>query len=296
MPPPPHDPARRPEPTARAREFYQRYAPRYDHETSYYDRFLLGDGRAWVCSQARGAVLEVAIGTGRNLPFYPHGVRLVGIDLTPAMLAIARDRARKLRMDVTLVEGDAEALPFLDDSFDTVVCTLALNAIADHETAIAEMYRVLEPTGKLLLVGHVASHYTVVRAMQRLLERKSIPIAGDHQTRQPVPVLRAAGFTIQGQKRSRAGIIQRIIAVKPPRGSRVSRRRGAAHCPDRQRCSPSPRQARGCAGHCRGLRGRDGRCRVRDRSPAEAAVDRLAFVLGAAGIFDHPRDDRRTAA
>jgi hypothetical protein len=62
-------------PTERVRGFYQRYAPRYDHDTGYYDRYLLSDGRAWVCSQARGAVLEVAIGTGRNLPFYPRGIR-----------------------------------------------------------------------------------------------------------------------------------------------------------------------------------------------------------------------------
>jgi ubiquinone/menaquinone biosynthesis C-methylase UbiE len=202
-------------PTERVRGFYQRYAPRYDHDTGYYDRFLLGDGRAWVCSQARGAVLEVAIGTGRNLPFYPRGIRLSGIDLTPAMLCIARDRARDLGMEVMLVEGDAQALPFPDGSFDTAVCTLGLNAIPDHQTAIAEMHRVLRPGGRLLLLGHVASHHRLVRAAQRLLEKKSLRIAGDHQTRQPVPDLVATGFTIQRQERSRAGIIQRTIAGKP---------------------------------------------------------------------------------
>jgi ubiquinone/menaquinone biosynthesis C-methylase UbiE len=202
-------------PTERVRGFYQRYAPHYDHETDYYDRFLLGGGRAWVCSQARGAVLEVAVGTGRNLPFYPPGVRLTGIDLTPAMLAVAGDRARDVGVDVHLAEADAQALPFADASFDTVVCTLALNAIPDDRTAIAEMYRVLRPTGSVLLLGHVASHHRVVRAVQRLLEKKSVPIAGDHQTRQPLPILLATGFTVQRQKRSRAGIIQRIVAVKP---------------------------------------------------------------------------------
>ena len=129
------------------------------------------------------------MGTGRNLPFYPRGIRLTGIDLTPAMLAVADSRARDLGMDVELVEGDAQALPFADSSFDTAVCTLALNAIPDDRAAIAEMYRVLRPGGRLLLLGHVASHHRVVRAVQRLLEKKSLPIAGDHQTRQPVPIL-----------------------------------------------------------------------------------------------------------
>jgi ubiquinone/menaquinone biosynthesis C-methylase UbiE len=203
------------DPTERARQFYERYAPRYDHETGYYDRFLLGDGRARVCSQARGDVLEVAVGTGRNLPFYPPGIRLVGIDLTPAMLAIAHAGARDLGMNVELLQGDAQALPFADASFDTAVCTLALNAIPDDRAAIAEMYRVLRPGGRLLLLGHVASHHHIVRAIQRWLETKSVPIAGDHQTRQPLPILLATGFTIQRQERSRAGIILRVAAVKP---------------------------------------------------------------------------------
>ncbi|MDW5325248.1 class I SAM-dependent methyltransferase [Plantactinospora sp. KLBMP9567] len=202
-------------PTERVRNFYQQYAPRYDHETGYYDRFLLGDGRTWVCSQARGAVLEVAVGTGRNLGFYPRGIRHVGVDLTPAMLAIAHDRAHDLGIDVDLLVGDAQALPFVDASFDTAVCTLALNAIPDHRAAIAEMYRILRPGGRLLLLGHVASHHRVVRAVQRLLEKKSVPIAGDYQTRQPLPILVAVGFTVERQARSKAGIIQRIAAVKP---------------------------------------------------------------------------------
>jgi ubiquinone/menaquinone biosynthesis C-methylase UbiE len=97
------------EPTERVRAFYRQYAPRYDHQTTYYDRFLLGDGRAWACAQSRGAVLEVAIGTGRNLPYFPSDRRLTGIDLTPAMLTLARSRARDLGMAVALLVADAQA-------------------------------------------------------------------------------------------------------------------------------------------------------------------------------------------
>jgi hypothetical protein len=86
------------------------------------------------------------------------------------------------------------------------MCTLALNAIPDERAAIAEMRRVLLPGGLLLLLGHVASHHGVVRVVQRLLENKSVPIAGDYQIRQPVPSLLATGFTIRWQERSRAGI------------------------------------------------------------------------------------------
>jgi ubiquinone/menaquinone biosynthesis C-methylase UbiE len=203
------------DPTEQVRAFYRRYAPRYDHQTAYYDRVLLGDGRAWACAQSRGAVLEVAIGTGRNLPHYPSDRRLTGIDLTPAMLTLARDRARDLGVEVALLVADAQALPFAVASFDSVVCTLGLNAIPDDQAAVGEMYRVLRPGGRLVLLGHVASPYRVVRAIQRVIERWLLPVAGDHQTRRPLPLLRAAGFVLDREERSRAGVIQRLVATKP---------------------------------------------------------------------------------
>jgi ubiquinone/menaquinone biosynthesis C-methylase UbiE len=162
-----------------------------------------------------GQVLEVAIGTGRNLPFYPRGIQLTGIDFSPAMLEIARGRAAEVGVNVALIEGDAQHLPFADRRFDTVVCTLALSSIPDPAAAMNEMHRVLRPGGQLLVVGHVASPHRVLRAGQRTLERLSIRLAGDHQTRQPYPEIVAAGFTVDRRERLRAGIIERIHAIKP---------------------------------------------------------------------------------
>ena len=72
------------------REVWDRYAPRYDRDISFFERIQFAGGREWVCPQATGAVLEVAIGTGLNLPHYPKDIRLTGLDLSPAMLDIAR--------------------------------------------------------------------------------------------------------------------------------------------------------------------------------------------------------------
>lgn len=72
----------------------------------FYERLLFRGGREWVCSQAAGEVLEIAVGTGRNLPHYSAGVRLTGIELSPAMLEIARARARELGRDADLRVGD----------------------------------------------------------------------------------------------------------------------------------------------------------------------------------------------
>lgn len=116
-------------------------------------------------------MLEVAIGTGLNLPCYPKGITLAGIDLSPGMLAIVRDRARALDMAVSLREASADALPFPGASFDTVLCTVSLCNIPDDKAAIAEMFRVLRPGGWLILLDHVASDRRRVLAIERPLER-----------------------------------------------------------------------------------------------------------------------------
>src|SRR6266511_3763414 len=80
--------------TARLRHYWDKHAPRYDQQMQFFDRVLFGDTRTWICGQATGDVLEVAVGTGLNLGLYPDGVRLTGVDFSPAMLERARDRAQ----------------------------------------------------------------------------------------------------------------------------------------------------------------------------------------------------------
>jgi ubiquinone/menaquinone biosynthesis C-methylase UbiE len=186
----------------------------------FFDRVLFKDSRAWVCSRAEGETLEVGVGTGLNLPFYSGAVRLTGIDLSPAMLAIARQQASHLDHPAELREADAQALPYPDESFDTVVCTFSLCAIPDDRRAVAEMYRVLRPAGRLLLADHVAGSSWPVRAVQRLIEFVTIPTGGEHFLRRPSTLLRAQGFEIEQQERFKLGIVERVTARKPsPTGS-----------------------------------------------------------------------------
>src|SRR5215210_4360749 len=92
----------------RLKRKWQKEAPTYDRRMGFFERVLFGDGREWVCSRASGVVLEVAVGTGRNFPFYPEGVRLTGIDLSPAMLEMAREKAGERGLDADLREGNAQ--------------------------------------------------------------------------------------------------------------------------------------------------------------------------------------------
>ncbi|HEX8864196.1 MAG TPA: class I SAM-dependent methyltransferase [Lentzea sp.] len=198
--------------STRWQRYWDRKSATYDREMGFLDRKLFGDSRRWACSQATGEVLEVAIGTGLNLPHYPAGVRLTGIDLSEQMLGLARERAQGL--DVTLRQGNGHALPFGDNEFDTVVCTLGLCAIPDHETAVTEMIRVLKPGGRLILVDHVESSSRIARGLQWLLERVTIPLAGEHFLRRPLHLVQAHQVQIEQRQRFKLGLVERLVARK----------------------------------------------------------------------------------
>jgi ubiquinone/menaquinone biosynthesis C-methylase UbiE len=199
----------------RLRRYWDKHAGSYDRQMGFFDRHVFGDSRDWVCSWASGEILEVAIGTGLNLPHYPAGVRLTGVEWSPAMLAIARRRANELGVSVDLRSGDAQALEFPAASFDTVVCTFSLCAIPDDRLALREMARVLRPGGRLLLADHVEAASAPVRVVQRLIELVSVPLGGEHFRRRPITQVRALGFTVEANERFNLGIVERLAARKP---------------------------------------------------------------------------------
>ena len=202
-------------PAARQKRVWDKSAPSYDKQIAFFEKTWFGGGREWLGQRAHSRILEVAIGTGRNLPHYPAGAAVTGIEVSPAMLAIARQRAAGLGRDADLQEGDAERLPFADASFDTVVCALSLCTIPDPAAAIGEMNRVLVPGGRLLLLDHIGSTWPPVHAAQWLLEQITIRAAGEHFTRRQLPLVEAAGFQVIETERRKAGTVERIYAVKP---------------------------------------------------------------------------------
>lgn len=204
--------------TERWRRSWDKHAKTYDREMGFFDRHLFKDSRDWVCRQVTGDVLEVAIGTGLNLEHYPPEARLTGIELSPEMLKIARNRATELSRTIDLREGDAHRLDFAGDSFDTVVATFSLCAIPDERQAVSEMKRVLRPGGLLLLADHIASPNRLGRGVQWLMERATIPLGGEHFRRRPSKTVKEAGLTVERQERFGLGIVERLAARKPPAG------------------------------------------------------------------------------
>jgi len=195
--------------------YWNKESKSYDKQMQFFERMLAPDSREWVCSQASGDTLEVAIGTGLNLAHYGEGVQLTGVDFSPAMLDLARRRAAQLGRTVELREANAHALPFAAGSFDTVVCTFGLCAIPDDSRAVGEMGRVLRPGGLLLLADHIASTAWPIRAVQRVAEVFTVPLQGEHFLRRPLNLVRAEGLDIERSERFKLGTIERVAARKP---------------------------------------------------------------------------------
>lgn len=154
-------------------------------------------------AHARGRALELGVGTGSSLGFYPPEVTdVVGIDPFTNMLDRARRTADRLGSDgvpyrIHLHRASAERLPYDDASFDTVVAFLTLCTIPDHTAAANEAYRVLRPAGRLLVMEHVKARDTssLARWQQRLDPLWTRAAGGCHLDRDTATVLRDAGFT-----------------------------------------------------------------------------------------------------
>lgn len=155
--------------------------------------------RERVISQAEGEVLEVGVGSGLNLPFYGAGVKeIVALEPSVRLIAMARKSVGTSRAPVRLIEGSAEAIPVEDASVDTVVTTWTLCSIPDASQALAEMRRVLKPTGQLLFVEHGLSSEDKVRRWQHRLTPLWKKIGGGCHLNRPIRVLiENAGFGIR---------------------------------------------------------------------------------------------------
>ena len=171
------------------------FAAMYDRMMEGTEEAGLRDHRRALLAQARGRVLEIGAGTGHNLELY--GPEVTELVLTePERAMVKRLRARAGAREI--VEAPAEALPFADDSFDTVVSTLVLCTVRDPDRAISEIRRVLRPDGRLLVLEHVRSEDAkLARWQDRVLPVWRFVGHGCHPNRDTAGALRANGFTLE---------------------------------------------------------------------------------------------------
>ncbi len=192
---------------------YNKAARWYDLAETVLDWFGVGRLRHELLQKVAGDVLEVAVGTGKNLPHYPKDCAITAIDLSPEMLNVARKRADRLDLDSAFYVMDAEALDFPDSSFDTVVSTLSTCTFPDPIKALREMARVCRPGGKVLLLEHGrSSHPRLARFQDRRAEGFAKPL-GCHWNREPLELVKHAGLSPVTARRTFFGVLHTVEAI-----------------------------------------------------------------------------------
>jgi len=179
----------------------------YDALCAISDRLGLARWRRWIAAGARGRILDLGCGTGRNLDYLPAGA--VALDPHWASLKRARARAGHAR----LVQGSAEALPFRDGTFDTVVVGLVFCTVPDAPRGLSEVRRVLSPEGELRAIEHVRATTTWGARWQDAITPMWKRLTGGcHPNRDTERTVEHAGFTIQPDGRRAKGKMRRFAA------------------------------------------------------------------------------------
>ena len=195
---------------------YDRFARWYDWVEGIPEVLGVNRLRHRVVQRVSGEVLEVAIGTGKNLPYYPSSCRITGVDASTEMLAVAQKRAARLQLDISFLLANAETLPFSDQSFDTVVSSLSTCTFPDPVAALEEMARVCRRTGRVLLLEHGRSDREwLARFQDRTAERHAKQL-GCHWNRKSLDLVTRSGLTVIGAQRVFFGIVYEIDAIPRP--------------------------------------------------------------------------------
>jgi len=193
---------------------YDEIAGQYEKKV-WFDQHVLGVARLKknLLSKANGKILEVACGTGSNIPFFPVGSDITAIDLSPKMLEIAKENATKHGLNVRLAVMDAEYLEFPDGTFDTVVSTLSTCTFPNPLKALDEMKRVCRPNGLILLLEHGHSNLPWLANFQDRNEYQHYQDhAGCRWNQDPLDLIRSAGIKVLRSKRNILGMFHSIEA------------------------------------------------------------------------------------
>ena len=179
---------------------YDRIAPIYELIDLPLELLIFKKWRKEALSHLNGKILEVGVGTGRNMKYYPPRCSVTGVDNSKGMLEKAKEKAKNLK-NVTFILMDAESLGFSDHSFDYVVTTFVLCTISGPVKALTEMRRVLKPSGEMIALEHMRSHNPIIARIEELIDPILFSLLGDHTTRHTVRNIEEAGFIIKEAKK-----------------------------------------------------------------------------------------------
>ena len=157
--------------------------------------------------------LEVGVGTGKNLIYYPADVQMTAIDFSPSMLARARRKAKKLNLQIDLQEMDVQHLEFPDHVFDTVFATFVFCSVPDPVAGLRELKRVCKPGGKLFLLEHMRPGNPVLGFIFDVFNPLIVRMMGANINRRTINNIQLAGWQIKAQENLSGDIVKWIEAA-----------------------------------------------------------------------------------
>jgi ubiquinone/menaquinone biosynthesis C-methylase UbiE len=201
--------------TVITRKRYDRLAIIYDFLEAPLEWHRFARWRSRLTNRTVGdQVLEVGVGTGKNLPYYPRDVRITAIDFSCSMLKRARKRASLLGSTVQLQKMDVQHLDFSDNSFDTVFATFVFCSVPDPVAGLKELKRVCRPNGRLLLLEHMRPSNVLMGLLFDAVNPIVVRMMGANINRRTMENIKKAGWQVLKEEHL-SGDIVRWIEAKP---------------------------------------------------------------------------------
>lgn len=186
------------------------------------DKMIKNHWRLQLLSGVKGKVLEVGIGTGASLGFYPNGIELTGVDFSPGMLKLARRKISETNnsFKIQLVEADIQNLPFEDDAFDFIVSTCVFCSVPDPVKGFRELRRVCKPDGKIVMLEHMRSENRAMGYILDVFNPLAVGLWGANINRRTMENIEKAGLKVEDEQMLMGSIMRKLVLSpdKKPNG------------------------------------------------------------------------------
>ena len=199
--------------TEKIKKRYNRVAKIYDILENPMEMMALKEWRIELMKELKGKVLEIGVGTGKNIEYYPNDIDITAIDFSEKMLEKAYGKAEKFHKKVKLVSMDAQSMNFPDNTFDIIFTTCVFCSVPDPLIGLKEMRRVCKPKGKIIMIEHVRSEKKVLGVIMDILNPIVVNTYGANINRKTIENINNAEFVNVSVTNLFSDIVKKIEIV-----------------------------------------------------------------------------------